>query len=159
MAKVGGRKGLQCVGITEKQIKQAVQAGFPNLKAAKFKVTSCPDTKYNCIAWAAGDTKNFWWPTGGYWPDGVPRELTLDAFTRAFATQGYTPCDDVRYEEGFEKIAIYAEDGKPTHAARQIGPQKWTSKLGRFADISHPLTGVEGTEYGRKVIVMRRPKS
>jgi hypothetical protein len=157
MAKVGARQRLQCIGITEAQIKKLVRLEFPKLKTG-FKVTSCPDNAYNCIAWAAGDTTKFWWPIGGYWPDGVPRDRTVSAFIKAFETEGYVVCDDVRYELGYEKIAIYTKDGKPTHAARQIADSKWTSKLGKFADISHRLIGVENDEYGKKEVTMKRKK-
>jgi len=159
MARVGKAKRLQCVGYTIPQIKTAIRKKFPNLSPTSFKVTSCPDEDYNCIGWAAGDTKNFWWPIGGYWPPGVPRERTLDAFKQAFATKGYVECEDVRAEDGFEKIVIYARDGKPTHAARQLSASGWTSKLGTFADISHRLIGVDGDEYGARVAQMKRPKS
>jgi hypothetical protein len=159
MAKVGTNKGLQCVGITVPEIKKAVRAEFPNLRVGTYSVTSCPDKDYNCIAWAAGETSRYWWPIGGYWPDGVSRERTLDAFIKAFETKGYTVCDDVTHEDGFEKVAIYAKDDKPTHAARQIDKSKWTSKLGKFADISHRLIGVEGNQYGKKVVTLKRKKT
>ncbi len=34
---------------------------FPNLK--NYQITSPKDYRYNCIAWAAGDTKNWWQPS------------------------------------------------------------------------------------------------
>ena len=78
MAKVGARQRLQCIGITEAQIKKLVRLEFPKLKTGTFKVTSCPDNR--------------------------------------------------------------------------------TSKLGKFADISHRLIGVENDEYGKKEVTMKRKK-
>ena len=49
--------------------------------------------------------KNWWWPTGrGYWPNGVSRTVTLDAFTAAFQTLGYNVCENELYEEGFARL-------------------------------------------------------
>ena len=79
---------------------------------------------HNCIAWAAGDVKNWWWPDepaqpdSASWPPTVPRERTLDAFRQAFAALGYTVCEDEEPEAGHEKIALFAASGVPTHAAR-----------------------------------------
>lgn len=161
MAKMGARKGLQCVGITTAEIRSIARRLFPNLKPAEFVVTSCPSRAYNCIAWAADKMDAFWWPVDGYWPPGVPRERTVASFIQAFETLGYAVCgdSDVRFEPSFDKIAIFAKDGLPTHAARQLGPQIWSSKLGTFADISHRLSGVEGDQYGRSIVVMKRPHS
>jgi hypothetical protein len=99
-----------------------IQALFPRLATAPFRVTSEHDSSYNCIAWAAGVTNQWWWPLGeaaeAYWPDGVPRARTLEAFHAALATLGYSVCTD---EPGVEKVALFADaHGLPTHAARQL---------------------------------------
>jgi hypothetical protein len=68
--------------------------------------------------------------------------------------------DHVELEQGQEKIAIYARDGEPTHAARQLEDGSWTSKLGPSVDISHAATSaVEGSLYGAVVRYMRRVRS
>ena len=72
-----------------------------------------------------------------YWPEGVAREETADAFIAAYGTLGYRPCDDGRPEPSFEKVAIYFQRGRPTHAAHQLPNGKWTSKLGRDVDVGH----------------------
>lgn len=116
---------------------------FPNLKSQNHKVTSPRDTRYNCIAHAAGDAQRWWWPSSGvYWPPGVEDEPTIAAFVAAFATLGYEPCASGEMEEGLEKIVLYVkaeEDGSlsPTHAARQLPDGNWTSKLGMLEDINH----------------------
>src|SRR5947209_104512 len=117
---------------------------FPALTDENHVETSPSDNQYNCIGHAAG-TRFWWWPAeviGGavYWPPDVARELTIEAFVSAYETIGYVDCgDDGGLEVGFEKIALYAKDGLPCHAARQIDACYWTSKLGRSEDISHSL--------------------
>ena len=54
-------------------------------------------------------------------------------------------------------MAIYALQGKPTHAARQLGDGRWTSKLGKEVDITHTLVGLEGPVYGQVAAYLRRP--
>ena len=134
---------------------------FPSLKSSKYAVTSPATIEYNCIAWAAGDDEAWWWPdpfNQYFWPSGAPREETIDAFVKAFESLGYFACPDENYETGYEKIAIYAKsDGKPTHAARQVDSQKWTSKLGQSEDIEHDINSISGNIYGSPVIYMKRP--
>jgi hypothetical protein len=124
-------------------------------------ITSCADDVYNCIAWAAGDIDNWWWPdrvSGCYGPDGVPEERTVSAFVKAFAAIGYKEWSWRRRGNGrlhpeYEKIAIYVDaTGKPTHAARQLENGRWVSKLGPYKDVQHAspstLEGTEAEEYG-----------
>ena len=115
---------------------------FPNLNLEGHRVTSPATEKYNCISWAAGVHDDWWWPDSDndhYWPAGIQREVTLDAFIAAFATLGYFRCDSPELEVGFEKVAIYCIDLVPKHMARQLLDGRWTSKLGRFLDIEHSL--------------------
>jgi hypothetical protein len=103
------------------------------------------------------------WPADpgvAQWPDGVPREETLEAFREAFATLGYVVCEGEELEAGFEKIALFATDqGVPKHAARQLASSRWTSKLGTLEDIEHALQELVGTEYGLVALVMKRPRA
>ena len=69
---------------------------------------------------------------------------------------GYEPCERGDLEPGFEKVAIFADDEGPTHAARQLDNGRWTSKLGSMEDIEHALEGLAGSEYGRVVRYLRR---
>ncbi len=99
---------------------------------------------------------------GWAWQDvlagGGAGEATLDAFRLAFATLGYSACDDEDSEPGFEKIALFANDlGVPKHAARQLPTGRWTSKLGKMEDIEHGLHDLEGALYGSVVLLMKRP--
>jgi hypothetical protein len=133
---------------------------FPDLARTGYQITSPPDSNYNCIAWAAGQQQPWWWPDPDgfdYWPPGVARERTLAAFIQAFATVGYTPCAADTLEPGWEKVAIYANDEGPCHAARQLSNGRWTSKLGPDDDIEHTLEGLCGPLYGAVVQFLRRP--
>jgi hypothetical protein len=126
-----------------------------------YEVTSPADETYNCIAWAAGETDRWWWPDplgSDFWPDAVPRSVTLAAFVLAYETLGYRVCDSDAAVPGLEKIAIYVNhEGRPTHAARQMSDGLWTSKLGRAEDITHRLDGLVGETYGSVAQIMQRP--
>ncbi|OCR02923.1 hypothetical protein BCD67_03250 [Oscillatoriales cyanobacterium USR001] len=143
------------------RVKVWIERDFPNLSTTGYEITS-PDTiDYNCIAWAAGDDQRWWWPDSqniDYWPEGVPREVTVDAFIQAFQSVGYEVCASDNLESGFQKIAIYAHStGKPTHATRQLLNGKWTSKLEQDEDIEHEsLEGIMGEVYGIVVCIMKK---
>jgi hypothetical protein len=116
--------------------------------------------EYNCIAWAAGEVDRWWWPDSmgqHYWPPSAPRQETLDAFVAAFSTLGYQVCSDATIESGFEKVAIYSNGEKPTHAARQARDGSWLSKLGPNVDITHTLDGLVGGVYGNLACFLKRP--
>jgi hypothetical protein len=137
---------------------------FPGLRTTVYRVTSPRTKDYNCIAWAAGDTLKWWWPTEDpfdeppFWPPGVPREETLSAFVAALGTVGYGPAAGDASEPGFEKGALFADArGTPTHAARQLPNGRWTSKLGKSEDIEHDLYALEGDMYGAVAHVLKRP--
>src|SRR2546421_12572940 len=84
---------------------------FPGLSPpAQFQITSTQTPKYNCIAWAAGEDKRWWWPSGDYfWPEGVSYGRTAEAFILAFATLGYERCESDDSENAFEKIALFTK--------------------------------------------------
>ena len=135
---------------------------FPLLfdSVSEYRRTSPPDNRYNCIAWAAGDNRRFWWPDPegfGKWPSGVPREASMTAFIQAFETLGYSVCGtDGSLEEGFEKVALFAFMNTPKHAAYQLPTGKWSSKIGRGVDCQHTISALHGTFYGSLVTVLRR---
>jgi hypothetical protein len=134
---------------------------FPDLVIGVNCSITSPSADYNCIAWAAGDTHNWWWPDelDSYWPSGVVREETLDAFFAAYATLNYERCDDGSLESGVEKIAIYSSSDGPQHVARQLPNGHWTSKLGPDEDIEHHLVeNVMCDLYGFTVCYMKRAR-
>src|ERR1017187_7002374 len=118
---------------------------FPDLKSPDYLVTSPATRRYNCLAWAAGETGRRWEPDAlgiYYWPPDVPRAVTMEAFIQAYGTLGFNPCFfDTSLVPGTEKIALFgikqADLMVPTHAALQLETGRWTSKLGDFEDISH----------------------
>jgi hypothetical protein len=135
---------------------------FPRLRNEGYIVKSQATRNYNCIAWAAGDTNRWWWPDAGkqyHWPEGIPRDNTVDAFIAAYTQLGYEVADSQELEEGLEKVAIYTKDKLPTHAARQLPSGMWTSKLGREEDIEHTLRGLTESVYGEVAVILCRPRS
>ena len=140
-----------------------IETLFPQLHAGNYLVTSPETDVYNCDAWAAGVTAEWWWPFGDpgttYWPATAMRQETLSAFQDAFVSVGYASTDSAEPEPGLEKIALFADaNGCPTHAARQLANGVWTSKLGALADIEHVLTNLEGAEYGKVVLILKRDR-
>ena len=138
-------------------------AHHPKLTPANYQETSPFDTKYNCIAWAAGKDDDWWWPTPDYyWPNNDV-VATLEVFERMLTSLGYTRCPNGELEDGFEKWALYMK-GHPrkdsvTHGARQLPNGRWASKMGRAEDIEHDRPqDVEGPVYGRVYSYYRRPR-
>ena len=143
------------------EFSKALMRDFPLLR--NYQITSPDSPEYNCIAWAAADVEQWWWPSADpyqYWPPGVPKKATLAAFQAAFGTLGFEPCPDDSLELEFEKVALFADDAsRITHAARQLPNGKWTSKMGLSHDIEHVLAEMEGGKYGRVIGYMRRRRS
>lgn len=136
-------------------------AAFPGLALNGYRITSPATYSYNCIAWAAARNDRWWWPApDAYWPPAAPITTTLPAFEAAYATLGYVRCSDAEFEIRAEKIAIYASPaGEPTHAARQLDRDRWTSKLGPNVDIEHATPdALNGPDYGAPALFMRRPR-
>ena len=136
---------------------------FPRLRDATYKITSPAQADYNCIAWAAGDNSRWWEPDPFgqyYWPEGVPREYTVEVYAAAFQRLGFEECQDATFEVGVEKVAIFAGlDDRPTHAALQLTDGTWTSKLGQLEDIEHrDLDQVGEGDYGEPVLFLKRPR-
>ena len=144
---------------------ESIRIRFPNLTETSAEVTSPATNQYNCIAWAAGDNDRWWWPDPnrivGYWPSGVERSETKDAFVEAFGTLGFAECENGNLEPGIEKIALFGNGAVgseiPTHAARQLECGDWTSKLGCLEDITHSrVDDLSGAAYGRVICFMSR---
>ena len=143
-----------------------VPHGFENITPKDFKCASDPENDYNCIAWAAGKTDNFWWPkplAPYHWPNGLSKHPvqvaeTIPNFIAAFQTEGYRPCRSGRLSFRYEKIALYvADNGRPKHAARLLPTGVWSSKLGPDEDIEHrTLKCIEGTKYGKVKVYLKR---
>ena len=143
-----------------------LEQSFPGLTAGSYKLTSPKAVRYNCVAWAVGDTKNFWDDfriegkrvKGYFWPEGISAD-TLEGWKAVFELHNYRECESESFEPEFEKVAIYVyPNGDPSHVARQIGSGKWSSKLGLSFDIEHEtLDSLNGEEYGSVGVIMQRP--
>lgn len=128
---------------------------FPNLVKSGFKKTSDADTGYNCYAHALHSDSE-WCDDFHSWPDNVPREYSIDAYAAMIVEHGFEECDSNDFEKGHEKIVLFAKDGLPQHAARQLSKKKWTSKLGRKMDIEHEIDAFKGSMYGEPVRYFKR---
>lgn len=141
------------------------QRDLPSLTTKNCAITSPATNRYNCLAWAAGNNRQWWDPNPLYrWPSDVPREISLDAVLRVYEKLGYVICIGGEPEKDFEKIAIFAKriEGRtiPTHAARLLDSGEWTSKLGPCEDITHKtVDAVRGPLYGEVKYFMSRKKS
>jgi hypothetical protein len=140
-------------------IKKQLKRIFPKLRSADVRVTSRATKQYNCIAWAAGTSERWWDPAPGYyWPPHAVRDDTLDAVITLYETIGFVVCTNRDREQGFEKIAIFADQWSYTHVARLLDTGEWSSKLGRLEDVSHrSLENLTEGDYGQVAKIMKRP--
>ena len=136
---------------------------FPNLTKDNARITSPEDYRYNCIAWAGGDNHQWWEPSGRrfhYWSH-QDLAYTMESYAKAFNVLGYEEeSESSELEEGFEKIALYADiNDIPQHAARQLENGVWISKLGQLEDIEHDtLEVLESKDYGKVKLILKRPR-
>jgi hypothetical protein len=139
----------------------SIESVFPEIKKDGYVITSQVTSQYNCIAWAAGDDSAWWDPAEGYyWPENIPRKHSADTLRAVFSHLGYVECESAQREEGYDKVALYGDDGEWTHAARMLGSGRWTSKLGPQEDIEHSTPmGLVGADYGKVLCIMKRPVS
>ena len=132
--------------------------GFPNLYGEGFEIVDQPSNRYNCIAYAAADTSEWWWPDGiNYWPPWATRDNRMESLEEVFAGLGYEQCDDSDPEDGYQKVALYEIQSGFQHAAAQMPNGRWRSKMGRGPVIEHrnPDSLSSGI-YGNPTIFMRR---
>ena len=131
---------------------------FPRLANEQFTIVGPPADWYNCIAFAAGDT-NSWWShqAGTYWPEGATRSNRIDSLVEVFAGLGFERCPDGDAESGFEKVALYEQQGEWRYAAVQTPRGTWHSKMGPGPVIEHcSPESLAGGPYGHPTIHMRR---
>jgi hypothetical protein len=140
----------------------ALYERLPHLRDSEHTITSAPDDEYNCVAWLERDFKHFWAPKH-YWPHPLPRpdnDQDLDCFLTLFEQWGYEHCDDPDYESGWLKIAIFAEDRRFYHVAKQLRTGAWSSKVGVGHDLRHvsldALSDSVFFNYTRASLFMKR---
>ena len=134
---------------------------FPNLSEEDFEIVEQSSERYNCIAYAAGDTSQLWWPDEiGYWPPWATNDERIDSLKEAFAGLEYEQCDDGDIEDGYEKVALYEDQGDFQHAALQMPNGRWRSKMGQGPVIEHRSPeSLSGGMYGDVAVYMRRAAS
>jgi hypothetical protein len=108
--------------------------------------------RYNCFGFAVGIHK--WWQPPerdrhgriknprDHWPAGLPRNDTIEAYTKAAEGERFIICGP-GIEHGFHKIVLcyFTEpDGirRFTHAAQLLPNGNWKSKIGDLSDFEHP---------------------
>jgi hypothetical protein len=137
------------------------QQDYPNLTASNHRdIITTPDSKYNCIAWAAGIDNDWWDPaTGRTWPGNAPRDYQVTSLVIVYESMGFEPCANGSLEDGIEKIAIYAKGPEYMHAARQLETGKWTSKMGdgERIEIDTP-EDLAGPAFGQVAAYMKRKR-
>ena len=138
-----------------------LNVSFPNLRSEGFTVIDPPSELYNCIAYAAGDTSQWWDHTPRrYWPSYATRSERIESLIEVFAGLGFDQCHDSQAEEGYQKVVLYEEQGVWTHAALQMPNGQWRSKMGQGPAIEHRSPqSLSGGMYGEPTVVMRRAAS
>jgi hypothetical protein len=129
---------------------------FPALRGRSYRITSPNNDEYNCVAWVLRDTSRWWEPAvdGFYWPrqidpDDLDPDEDLAEYLRMFVERGFNECEDGQLETDVEKIAIFASGSSFEHVAYQAPDGQWSSKMGPFNDIRHPLVAdLVGTPPG-----------
>ena len=140
---------------------QLLAEAFPRLSSETFEIVAQPSIRYNCIAYAAGDVSEWWeHEEDHYWPDYATRSDSIESLIEVFAGLGFQQCQDSSLESGYEKVALYEEQGVWKHAALQTSTGRWRSKMGEGPVIEHlnPESLSDGM-YGNPTIYMRRSAS
>ena len=131
---------------------------FPILYREGFKIVEQPSPWYNCIAYAAGDTAQWCWPDGiNYWPPWATQNNRMESLEEMFAGLGFEQCNDGSPEDGYQKVALYAVQGRFQHAAAQTPNERWRSKMGQGPVIEHlSPESLSGGMYGDAAAYIRR---
>jgi hypothetical protein len=139
-----------------------LELAFPGLRSTPWEITSRKTQRYNCIAWAAGETAIRWdLVQGAHWPQGVKKRLGIAYLIAAYMTVGFEVCSDAEatYDPDFDTIVVYQQSGDWTHAAKLLSNGMWSSKLGDGEDISHATPdALNCPSYGTPFRFMRRKK-
>lgn len=135
-----------------------VESTFENLHPDEYFKSSDATHKYNCTAFAGGDVTKRWEPLH-HWHLRAIRSSHFRALeSQYYHEKQYVRCDNGEIEDGYEKIAIYADEWDDwQHAARLREDGWWESKIGNGEDICHrTLECLEGIEYGKVVQFLKR---
>ena len=122
---------------------------FPNLGTQNHRITSRKDPSYNCVAWAVEDTSLWWDHIGGFWPEGLTRDASVETYVELFRLLGFELSDSGNPVSRRSRCTV--ERSHTWHSGN------WTSKLGALEDIEHTdLESLADSSYGRPLLFMRR---
>ncbi|MXZ23564.1 MAG: hypothetical protein F4Y80_01640 [Caldilineaceae bacterium SB0665_bin_21] len=137
---------------------------FPKLATQGFKIVEPPSDRYNCIAFAAGDT-GAWWSihSPDYWRAHATRSNRIANLVEVFAGLDFERCRNSRTEPDFGKVALYEQLRAWTHAAVQTPQGTWLSNIGAGSVIEHDnpeaLTGGVGNPTNLHVMYLGNTKA
>lgn len=132
---------------------------FPNLNEF-YLYPNSESNDFNCISHVLGVYDMITWPTihhNFYWL-GV-YDVSVESFDNLFKRKGFEKLDilDITYDENLTKIALFTNNGLPTHASLQIDEDWLVSKIGSLGIIKHDLFEIENSKYGiAKYIYVKR---
>ena len=70
---------------------------------------------------------------------------------------GFAQCDDGTFQSGYQKIALYEDQGAWEHATIQMPNGAWRSKMGEGPVIEHRSPeSLSYGPYGNPTVYMRR---
>lgn len=136
-----------------------LNVSFPNLRNEGFTVVEPSSDLYNCIAYSAGDTNQWWeYTPRHYWPSYATRSASIESLQEVFAGLAFVECNDGSFEPGYQKVALYEDGGEYQHASVQMPNGAWRSKMGEGPVIEHRNPeSLSGGMYGEATVFMRRP--
>ena len=134
---------------------------FPNLYSEGFEILEPLSQRYNCVAYAAGDISQWWWPDRiNYWPPWATRDNRMESLKEVFAGLGYEQCNGDSLEDGYQKVALYELQGRFQHIVAQTLNGLWRSKMGQGPVMEHRNPeSLSGGMYGTPTVFMRRASS
>lgn len=95
-----------------------------------------------------------------FWPQGLDDSGPwLANYVQAATAFGFEECrQDSAWEEGVEKIVLLHQRGLFVHAALQVSPDRWRSKLGQLSDFEHSLKAILDAYPGHRTTFMKRAR-
>ena len=141
----------------------ALECLFPKLKGTDWKITSRRARRYNCFAWAAGESHRRWdCGKGSFWPKDVPRRHGIAYLIAAYMAVGFRVCskrDGRTPDPQYEKIVVYRRGDEGEHAAKLLDSGRWSSKIGDLEDLEHwTPESLSGRCYGQPFRYMKRKR-
>ena len=127
---------------------------------------------YNCFGFVL-DIRQWMQPTGVPGdPEGDPRycwrtdidpdesrTAWVERYIRIAEANDFIDCgQDSSWENDFEKIVLFHKTGLFAHAALQISPDRWQSKMGELSDFEHSLPSMLTAYIGHRMTFMKRTR-